>query len=61
MDQETKIARYLDSVVLHGCPQRVIDQIERLREEMYLDYLMIAPLSHSSFIEFTEKVIPHFL
>lgn len=61
MDRQAQIERYIGSVALHGCPARVIDQIERLREEMYLEYLMIAPLSHSSFIEFTEKVMPHFL
>jgi hypothetical protein len=38
----------------------VIDQIARLRQEMYLDYLMIAPLSHSSFMKFTEQVLPRF-
>jgi len=60
MDRNSQIARYIESVVIHGCPKRVIDKIEQLREEMYLDYLMIAPLSHSSFIQFTEKVMPHF-
>jgi alkanesulfonate monooxygenase SsuD/methylene tetrahydromethanopterin reductase-like flavin-dependent oxidoreductase (luciferase family) len=61
MDRHSQIERYIGSVVIHGCPERVIDQIEQLREEMYLDYLMISPLSHSSFMQFTEKVMPHFL
>jgi alkanesulfonate monooxygenase SsuD/methylene tetrahydromethanopterin reductase-like flavin-dependent oxidoreductase (luciferase family) len=61
MDPVTQTERYINSVVIHGSPERVIDQIERLREEMYLEYLMIAPLSHSSFMTFTEKVMPHFL
>jgi alkanesulfonate monooxygenase SsuD/methylene tetrahydromethanopterin reductase-like flavin-dependent oxidoreductase (luciferase family) len=61
MEREARLERYIGSCVIHGCPERVIDEIERLREEMYLDYLMIAPLSHTSFMMFTEKVLPRFL
>jgi alkanesulfonate monooxygenase SsuD/methylene tetrahydromethanopterin reductase-like flavin-dependent oxidoreductase (luciferase family) len=61
MEPTARIERYLRSCVIHGTPERVIDQIARLRQEMYLDYLMIAPLSHSSFMTFTEKVLPRFL
>lgn len=61
MDQHERMERYIGNVVIHGRPERVVDQIERLRSEMYLDYLMIAPLSHSSFMMFTEKVLPRFL
>ena len=53
--------RYIQDSIVWGCPERVIDQLHRLEEEMYLDYLMCAPLSHSSFMTFTEKVMPHFL
>jgi alkanesulfonate monooxygenase SsuD/methylene tetrahydromethanopterin reductase-like flavin-dependent oxidoreductase (luciferase family) len=55
---EDPIERYLDGVVIHGTPESVIDQLERLRGEMFLDYLMCAPLSHESFLLFTEKVLP---
>jgi luciferase family oxidoreductase group 1 len=61
LDRDTKIKRYLESVAIHGSPERVVAQIERLREEMHLDYLMLAPLSHGSFSLFTEKVLPRFL
>jgi alkanesulfonate monooxygenase SsuD/methylene tetrahydromethanopterin reductase-like flavin-dependent oxidoreductase (luciferase family) len=61
MEPAARIERYISSCVIHGTPERVIDQIARLRQEMYLDYLMIAPLSHSSFVRFTEKVLPRFL
>jgi alkanesulfonate monooxygenase SsuD/methylene tetrahydromethanopterin reductase-like flavin-dependent oxidoreductase (luciferase family) len=44
--------------VIHGTPESVIDQIERLREELPLDSLMCAPLSHESFVLFTERVLP---
>ncbi len=55
------IGHYLDGVIVHGSPQRVIEQIHQLQEDMYLDYMMCAPLSHASFMMFTEKVLPHFL
>jgi alkanesulfonate monooxygenase SsuD/methylene tetrahydromethanopterin reductase-like flavin-dependent oxidoreductase (luciferase family) len=55
------VAHYLDGVIVHGTPERVIDQLQRLREEMFLEYLLCAPLSHSSFMLFTEKVLPRLL
>jgi len=52
--------RYLNDVAVWGSPARVVDELHRLAEEIHLDYLMCAPLSHSSFMTFTEKVMPHF-
>ncbi|HZU77144.1 MAG TPA: LLM class flavin-dependent oxidoreductase [Dehalococcoidia bacterium] len=52
------VQRYVDEVVIHGSPQRVADEVLRLREEIGLDYLMIAPFSHESFLLFTNEVIP---
>ena len=52
------IRRYLDEVILHGTPDRVVDDILRLREEIGLDYLLCAPLSHQSFLLLTEEVLP---
>ncbi|HKV53538.1 MAG TPA: LLM class flavin-dependent oxidoreductase [Candidatus Binataceae bacterium] len=52
------VRRYVDSVVIHGTPERVVDEIVRLREEAHLDYLIGAPLSHSTFLSFTDKVLP---
>jgi len=51
--------RYLDGVIVYGTPEAVVDQLRRLREEMFLDYLLCAPLSHESFVLFTDKVLPH--
>ncbi|MGH7917537.1 MAG: hypothetical protein ACREQE_08720, partial [Candidatus Binataceae bacterium] len=53
--------RYLDSVIIHGTPERVADTIARLHEEIHLDYLIGAPLSHETFISFTDKVLPKLL
>jgi len=48
----------VNEVVIHGSPERVVDEIQSLRERIGLDYLMCAPLSHESFILFTEQVLP---
>lgn len=52
------VQRYLDGVILHGTPEAVLDQILRLREEIGLDYLLAAPLSHQTFMMLTEKILP---
>src|SRR5262245_52875933 len=52
------IEHYLRDVVIHGTPAAVTEQLLRLREEMFLSYLMIAPLSEGSFRLFTERVLP---
>src|SRR4029077_11660163 len=38
------VRRYLDEVILHGTPDKVLDDILRLRQEIGLDYLLAAPL-----------------
>ena len=55
------VQRYVDHVIIYGTPDEVVDEIERLGDEMFLDYLMCAPLSHSSFTLFTERVLPRFV
>jgi alkanesulfonate monooxygenase SsuD/methylene tetrahydromethanopterin reductase-like flavin-dependent oxidoreductase (luciferase family) len=52
------VKRYVDSVVVHGTAERVIAELQRLREEVHLDYLIGAPLSHGTFLSFTDKVLP---
>ena len=52
------VQRYLDEVILHGTPDAVLDQILRLREEIGLDYLLAAPLSHQTFMLLTDRVLP---
>jgi len=52
------VRRYLDEVILHGTPEAVVDQILQLRDEMGLDYLLCAPLSHETFMLLTEQVLP---
>jgi alkanesulfonate monooxygenase SsuD/methylene tetrahydromethanopterin reductase-like flavin-dependent oxidoreductase (luciferase family) len=55
------VQRYVDAVVIHGTPERVTEQLARLREEISLEYMIGAPLSHDSFMLFTEKVLPQLL
>jgi alkanesulfonate monooxygenase SsuD/methylene tetrahydromethanopterin reductase-like flavin-dependent oxidoreductase (luciferase family) len=50
--------RYMKGVIVYGTPEAVVDELARLREEMMLEYLLCAPLSHQSFILFTEQVLP---
>lgn len=52
------VQRYVDEVVIHGSPRRVVDELLRLREEIGLDYLLAAPLSHQSFLLLTNEVLP---
>jgi alkanesulfonate monooxygenase SsuD/methylene tetrahydromethanopterin reductase-like flavin-dependent oxidoreductase (luciferase family) len=52
------VQRYLDQVILHGTPEAVTEQIQRLRDEIDLDYLLCAPLSHETFMLLTGRVLP---
>jgi alkanesulfonate monooxygenase SsuD/methylene tetrahydromethanopterin reductase-like flavin-dependent oxidoreductase (luciferase family) len=52
------VQRYLDGVILHGTPEAVLDDLLRLRQEIGLEYLLCAPLSHRTFTLLTEKIVP---
>ena len=60
-DGSDPIARYVADTVIFGTPQSVVDQLQELEERLPLEYLMCTPLSHESFVLFTEKVMPRFL
>jgi alkanesulfonate monooxygenase SsuD/methylene tetrahydromethanopterin reductase-like flavin-dependent oxidoreductase (luciferase family) len=49
---------YVDSVILHGTPAAVVEQIARLKEEIGLNYLMCAPLSRDTFRLLADEVVP---
>jgi alkanesulfonate monooxygenase SsuD/methylene tetrahydromethanopterin reductase-like flavin-dependent oxidoreductase (luciferase family) len=57
-DGKEPVQHYLDSVILHGTPESVVEQIARLREEIGLNYLMCAPLSRDSFRLLADEVLP---
>ena len=50
---------YMRDVVIHGCPERIVDTLQRLEEEMPLRYLLLSPLSEKTFGLFTDRVLPH--
>ena len=52
------VEHYLRDVVIHGSPERVADQLLQLEDEMFLDYLLLSPLSERTFYLFTEQVMP---
>lgn len=60
LEQEHKdpVDSYVDDVVICGTPDKVVEQILRLREFLPLDSLVCVPLSHRTFELFTEKVLP---
>ncbi len=53
------VDHYMDDVIIHGSPERVVDILQRLEEEMPLEYLLLSPLSEKTFTLFTERVLPH--
>ncbi len=55
---EDPVGRYVNDVIIHGTPEMVVDRLQELRDELPLDYLMCSPLSHESFVLFTQKVLP---
>jgi alkanesulfonate monooxygenase SsuD/methylene tetrahydromethanopterin reductase-like flavin-dependent oxidoreductase (luciferase family) len=61
MGKEDPVGAYLRDRIIYGTPERVIDQVHELQEQLPLNYLLCAPLSPGSFDLFTEKVMPKFL
>jgi alkanesulfonate monooxygenase SsuD/methylene tetrahydromethanopterin reductase-like flavin-dependent oxidoreductase (luciferase family) len=57
-DTETLVEYYVESVVIYGTPDMVVRKLSRLREEIGLNYVIIAPLSHQTFVLFTDRVLP---
>ena len=57
-DGKEPAQHYVDSVILHGTPEALVDQVAELRETIGLNYLMCAPLSRDSFRLLADKVVP---
>lgn len=56
--KEERIERYVDEIIVHGSPAKVVDELKRLEEEIPLDYLLASILSHETFVLLTDQVIP---
>jgi alkanesulfonate monooxygenase SsuD/methylene tetrahydromethanopterin reductase-like flavin-dependent oxidoreductase (luciferase family) len=57
-DGKEPAQHYVDSVILHGTPEAMIDKVAELKETVGLNYLMCAPLSRDSFRLLADKVVP---
>jgi alkanesulfonate monooxygenase SsuD/methylene tetrahydromethanopterin reductase-like flavin-dependent oxidoreductase (luciferase family) len=57
-DGKDPTQHYVDSIILHGTPESVVEQVGRLKEEIGLNYLMCAPLSRETFHLLADEVLP---
>lgn len=48
LDDEARIQQYVDEVIIHGSPARVVEQLRQLHEEVGLDCLLASILSHKT-------------
>lgn len=55
---EDPIERYVNQVMVYGTPESVTEKLLALKQDLPINYLLAAPLSHESFVLFTEKVLP---
>lgn len=55
------VDHYMEDVIIHGSPERLVDELQRLEEEIPLGYLLLSPLSEKSFDLFTERVLPRLI
>ena len=56
--REDRLDRYVNDVIIHGSPARVVDQLKELEEEIPLNYLIASVLSHETFMLLADEVIP---
>ncbi len=57
--ERDRIERYVRECIVWGSAARVRAERARLGSEIRLRHLMLAPLSHESFLRFTDDVLPH--
>ena len=56
--KQERIDRYVNEIIIHGSPPKVVDQLKRLEEEVPLGYLLASILSHQTFLLLTDEVVP---
>ena len=61
MKTKDPVTRYVDDVMIWGSPARVVDELQRLEEEIHLDYLLASPMSQQTFYLLTDEVLPNLL
>ena len=50
---------YLRDVVVQGCPEWIVDTLQRLEEAVPLRHLLLSPRSEKTFGLFTHRVLHH--
>ncbi|MEM6999358.1 MAG: LLM class flavin-dependent oxidoreductase [Pseudomonadota bacterium] len=58
MSPEQRVEQYVDEIIVHGSPARVVEQLRELQETQGIDYLLASILSHETFLRLTDEVIP---
>ena len=53
-----RVEKYVNDVIIHGSPAKVVDELKRLEEEIPLDYLLASILSHETLLLLTDEVLP---
>lgn len=53
-----RVERYVNEVIIHGSPAKVLDELKRLEAEIPLDYLLASILSHQTLLLLTDEVMP---
>ena len=53
-----RVERYVNEVIIHGSPAKVVDELKRLEAEIPLDYLLASILSHQTLLLLTDEVMP---
>ena len=57
-DEDDPVQRYVDEVILWGCPERVADLLLEYEQDKQLNYLLCSPLSNQTFELFNDEVLP---
>ena len=56
--QVDPVERYLHDVAIVGTASEVVDRFKELESEIPMNYLMLAPMSHDTFLRFRRDVLP---
>ena len=59
LEPEEIVNQYVNEVIIHGSPAKVIDQLQELKETNSFNYLLASILSHETFIRLSDEVIPY--
>ena len=61
LSPQERVERYVNDVIIHGSPAKVADELRKLEATIGLEYLLASPLSHETFLQLTDEVMPRLL